>query len=59
MDDNQNKGISAEECAERIIRGIKSNKEELYIGGKEVMGVYLKRFFPSILNKIVRKQAPK
>lgn len=59
MDDNQNQGISAEECAARIIKGINANKEELYIGGKEVMGVYLKRFFPSILNKIVRKQAPK
>jgi short-subunit dehydrogenase len=59
MDENQNKGISAEECAKQILKGIKSDKEEIYIGGKEVMGVYLKRFFPSLLNKIVRKQAPK
>jgi short-subunit dehydrogenase len=59
MDQNQDNGISAEDCAERIVSGIKSNKEEIYIGGKEVMGVYLKRFFPTLLNKIVRKQAPK
>lgn len=59
MDDNQNKGVSAEECAKQVLNGIKQNKEEIYIGGKEVMGVYLKRFFPGLLNKIVRKQAPK
>lgn len=59
MDDNQNQGISAEVCAERIIKGIERNKNEIYIGGKEVMGVYLKRFFPSLLDKIVRGQAPK
>lgn len=59
MDENQNQGISAELCAEKIVAGIVADKEEIYIGGKEVMGVYLKRFFPKILNKIVRKQAPK
>lgn len=59
MDENQNQGISPEECAEQIIKGIVANKEEIYIGRREVAGVYLKRFFPSLLNKIVRKQAPK
>lgn len=59
MDDNQNHGISAEACAEKIIQGIRRNRDEIYIGGKEVMGVYLKRFFPGLLNRIVRKQAPK
>jgi hypothetical protein len=29
------------------------------MGGKEVLGVYLKRFFPKILSKIVRGQMPK
>ncbi|MBX2952450.1 MAG: SDR family oxidoreductase [Leadbetterella sp.] len=59
MDDNQNQGISAEVCAEKILQGIRRNRDEIYIGGKEVMGVYLKRFFPGLLNRIVRKQAPK
>lgn len=59
MDENQNQGISAEECAKQILKGIRAEKNEIYIGGKEVMGIYLKRFFPSLLNKIVRKQAPK
>lgn len=59
MDENQNHGISPEECANRIINAIENNKQEIYIGKKEVMGVYLKRFFPALLNKIVRNQAPK
>lgn len=59
MDENQNRGISAEVCAEKIIRGIRTDRNEIYIGGKEVAGVYLKRFFPNLLNRIVRKQAPK
>lgn len=59
MDQNQDNGVPVEVCARKIVEGIEKNKSEIYIGGKEVMGVYLKRFFPSLLNKIVRKQAPK
>lgn len=59
MDDNQLKGLSAEKCAKKIIEAVERNKEEIYIGGKEVLGIYLKRFFPKILARIVRNQAPK
>jgi short-subunit dehydrogenase len=59
MDSNQENGLSPERCAEKICRGIKNNKSELYIGGKEVMGVYLKRFFPKLLERILLNQAPK
>jgi short-subunit dehydrogenase len=60
MDNNQLNGISSEECAKQILRGILKNKNEVYIGGlKERSGIWLKRFFPLLLAKIVRKQAPK
>jgi short-subunit dehydrogenase len=59
MDQNQLKGMSAEDCASKIFKAITKNKAEVYIGGKEVMGVYLKRFLPKLLNKIIIKQAPK
>jgi short-subunit dehydrogenase len=59
MDTNQQNGIPAEICAQRIVLGIKNNKSEIYIGKIEVLGVYLKRFFPKILEKIILKQAPK
>lgn len=59
MDENQANGMSPEECASRIVEAIYKQKEEVYMGGKEVLGVYLKRFFPRILSKIVRGQMPR
>jgi short-subunit dehydrogenase len=46
-------GIAPEDCAQQIIEGIKRKKFEVYIGGKEKYGVYLKRFFPKLLHKLV------
>jgi short-subunit dehydrogenase len=46
---------SPEWCARRIVRAIINQREEVYIGGKEVWAVYLKRFFPTLFSKIIRK----
>jgi short-subunit dehydrogenase len=59
MDENQANGMSPEECAKRIVEAVYAEKQEVYMGGKEVLGVYLKRFFPRILSKILRGQMPK
>ncbi|HEX8039592.1 MAG TPA: SDR family oxidoreductase [Chryseosolibacter sp.] len=42
-------------AARKIVAAISKRKQEVYIGGKEVFGVYLKRFFPSIFSAIIRK----
>ncbi len=55
MDDAQANGMSADECAVKIIKAIKSGKEEVNIGGKEKYAVLLKRFLPGLFSKIVRK----
>jgi dehydrogenase/reductase SDR family protein 7B len=55
MDEAQDKGMSPEACANEIYTAIRSKKEEIYIGGKETFAVYLKRFFPGIFSKILRK----
>ncbi len=55
MDDATDKGISPEACACAILKAIEKGKEEAYIGGREVLGVYLKRFFPGYLNRLVKK----
>ena len=47
--------FSAEKCANLIIKAIRKQKKEVYIGGKEVLGVYLKRFFPSLFARVLRK----
>ena len=49
------KGMTAEQCARKIVNGAEIKKKELLIGGKETLAVYIKRFFPGILAKIIRK----
>ena len=55
MDENQAKGKTAEEAAKAMISAVEGNKREVYFGGKEVMGLYLKRFVPSLFARVVRK----
>lgn len=55
MDSAQANGMLPEVCATEIIKAIKNKKEEIYIGGKETKGVLLKRFFPVLFSKIIRK----
>jgi len=56
MDSNQEFGMPSEECAQRILVGLTKNKLELFIGRNEIKSVKLKRLFPSIFHKILRKQ---
>lgn len=58
MDASHQDAMSAKECAEQIIQGILSNKEEIFIGGKELLIVKIKRFLPSLFGKLIRKQSP-
>ena len=58
MDDGQAQGISVEKCAEKYLSAIRKNKKEVYIGGKEILMVYIKRFFPRAFNKIVNNINP-
>jgi dehydrogenase/reductase SDR family member 7B len=56
MDKSQEDGMPAEECARIIISAMKKNKEEILIGGKEVKAVWIKRHFPALFGRIIRKQ---
>ncbi len=55
MDDAQANGMLPEVCAQKIIKAIQAGKSEAYIGGKETLGIYIKRFFPQLFQKIIRK----
>ena len=57
MDESHEGAMSAEECAKQIIQGILNNKEEIYVGGKEILMVKIKRFFPKLFAKLIRKQS--
>lgn len=49
IDEAQKNGMPTKEFAIKMVKALKKEKREVYIGGKEKLGVYLKRFFPSIL----------
>lgn len=55
MDDGQNNGISAEKAAKKIVKAIDKQKPEVLVGGKELLMVHIKRFFPGLARKIARK----
>ena len=54
MDRNQERGMSPEACARHIVRAVKAEKLEVYPGGKEVFGIYLKRWLPGLVARLVR-----
>ncbi len=56
MDEAQDGGLSAEDCAAKIISAIQANKEEVYIGGREISALYMKRFFPKLLTRILKNR---
>jgi short-subunit dehydrogenase len=58
-DEATQKGLSPEVFALRMIKAISKKQFEAYIGKKEVMGVYLKRFFPRFLHHFVLRSTIK
>ncbi|MCY7356861.1 MAG: SDR family oxidoreductase [Rudanella sp.] len=57
MDQNQAIGMDPAECARQICNAVARHCEEVYVGGFETMGIYLKRFFPGILSRILRSRS--
>jgi len=52
-DSGTENGLMVDVFAQKMIRAIERKKFEADIGGKETMAVYLKRFFPTILHRVV------
>jgi len=58
MDTATAEGLSPDFVAAKIIKAIQDDKEEIVIGGfKENLGIWMKRFFPSVFSVMVRKMA--
>jgi dehydrogenase/reductase SDR family protein 7B len=49
------RGIPAERCAAVILNAVARRREEVYVGGREVAGIYLQRFVPCLFSRIVRR----
>jgi short-subunit dehydrogenase len=55
MDEAIQNAMDPADCANRIIKAIEQQKEEVFFGGKEKYGVLLKRFFPKAFSNYIRK----
>jgi short-subunit dehydrogenase len=51
-------GLTPEIFTKKLLKAVRQEKQEVYIGGfKEKLAVYVKRFFPQLLSKMIRKLA--
>lgn len=60
VDSDIRAGMSAGDCANIIVRGMAKGKPEIAVGtGAEMHGLWIKRFFPNLLFKVMNKQYKK
>jgi short-subunit dehydrogenase len=58
MDAATENGLTPKSFSEKLIKAVEREKQEVYIGGfKEKLAVSVKRFFPKLLAKMIRKMA--
>ena len=58
MDDGQANGMTADEAAKRIVRGIMRKKPEIMFGGKEMLMVYIRRYLPKLFYYMAPRVKP-
>lgn len=58
MDAGQAGGISPEKAARIILRGLERNKREVLVGGKELIMLFIRKYFPSIFFNIASRIKP-
>ncbi len=54
-DEATKNGLPVSVFAQKMVKAIEKQKFEVYIGRKETLGIYLKRFFPTLLHYFVMR----
>lgn len=58
MDSATKNGLTPEAFVKKLLKAVRREKQEVYIGGfKEKLAVSVKRFFPKLLSKMIQKMA--
>lgn len=58
LDTATKNGLTPEVFVKKLLKAVRQEKQEVYIGGfKEKLAVYVKRFFPKLLSKMIQKLA--
>lgn len=55
LDEGQAKGIKPDVCAKKIIKAIVRNKRKVYVAEQEMILVLLRKYFPWLFFKLVKK----
>jgi short-subunit dehydrogenase len=55
MDAAQEAGMAPEVCAQRLLRAVQREREQVIIAGRERAGLYLNRWFPALFRKLIRR----
>lgn len=58
IDEGQKDGMPAEECAKKYLIAVKNSKREVFIGNKEILMVYFKKYIPKLFYKLAAKIKP-
>ena len=58
MDPGQAGGLPADDAARKIVRAIGRGRREVLVGRKELIMVYIKRFFPGLCARLARRIKP-
>ncbi|MDY0342166.1 MAG: SDR family NAD(P)-dependent oxidoreductase [Lentimicrobium sp.] len=58
MDAGQANGITSEKAAKQILRGLKRERKEIHIGGKELLMLQIRRFVPALYYKLATRIKP-
>jgi len=58
MDPGQAGGITVEKAARIIVNAITKGRREVLVGSKELIMVYIKRFFPGLCARLARVIKP-
>jgi len=58
MDAGQANGITAEKAAKQIFAGLKREKKEIWVGGKELQMLNIRRFIPSLYYYLATRIKP-
>ncbi|MEX0900155.1 MAG: SDR family oxidoreductase [Gammaproteobacteria bacterium] len=58
MDRGQKNGMDPDECAAKIVRGLRKRKAEVWVGGKEVFAVWIERYCPPLFRYMAKRIDP-
>ena len=55
MDKKTDQGMAPDKFAEKVLKNMKKKKKEAYIGGIEILAVYMKRYVPWLFRRVIAR----